>query len=257
MSVPRNPKLAAVFYRLRLIEAYGTGIRRMFEAYEGSGKTPVFDITRSFFRVRLPNRNYEGSDELGGESRLDVVAASAGMGAAGGAGSAGKELLNQERVVLAMLEEQGPLKRSEIQERFTFSQATLLRVIKRLESKGLVQAEGNTRRRVYRATGESAFGGHVTCGTAVAPDSRSAARGPAGAPEHRRHARGRGARIVKGLATRGTSRGLWYAWPAGFPCAAAAPNRALVATLRRRAACVVKSVYKRVRFGRRAANFGR
>ena len=108
VSVPRNPKLAAVFYRLRLIEAYGTGIRRMFEAYEGSGKTPVFDITRSFFRVRLPNRNYEGSDELGGESRLDVVAASAGMGAAGGAGSAGKELLNQERVVLAMLEEQLP-----------------------------------------------------------------------------------------------------------------------------------------------------
>lgn len=154
VSVPRNPKLAAVFYRLRLIEAYGTGIRRMFEAYEGSGKTPVFDITRSFFRVRLPNRNYEGSDELGGESRLDVVAASAGMGAAGGAGSAGKELLNQERVVLAMLEEQGPLKRSEIQERFTFSQATLLRVIKRLESKGLVQAEGNTRRRVYRVAVE-------------------------------------------------------------------------------------------------------
>lgn len=159
VSVPRNPKLAAVFYRLRLIEAYGTGIRRMFEAYEGSGKTPVFDITRSFFRVRLPNRNYEGSDELGGESRLDVVAASAGMGAAGGAGSAGKELLNQERVVLAMLEEQGPLKRSEIQERFTFSQATLLRVIKRLESKGLVQAEGNTRRRVYRATGKALSAG--------------------------------------------------------------------------------------------------
>ena len=73
VSVPRNPKLAAVFYRLRLIEAYGTGIRRMFEAYEGSGKTPVFDITRSFFRVRLPNRNYEGSDELGGESRLGAA----------------------------------------------------------------------------------------------------------------------------------------------------------------------------------------
>lgn len=32
VSFPRNPKLAAVFYRLMLIEAYGTGIRRMFAA---------------------------------------------------------------------------------------------------------------------------------------------------------------------------------------------------------------------------------
>jgi ATP-dependent DNA helicase RecG len=32
LSVCRNPKLAAVFYRLRLIEAYGTGITKIMNA---------------------------------------------------------------------------------------------------------------------------------------------------------------------------------------------------------------------------------
>ena len=36
--------MAEVFYRVRLIEAYGTGIKRIFEAYEGSGVSPEFNI---------------------------------------------------------------------------------------------------------------------------------------------------------------------------------------------------------------------
>lgn len=151
VSVPRNPRLAAVFYRLGLIEAYGTGIVRMFEAYEGSGKSPIFDITKRVFKVTLPNRNYEGevtsrsfahkNGQLfdAGDGEVDVLAAET------------NELRNQERLVLEMLEDQGPLKRSEIQQRFDFSQATLLRILKRLEDQGRIRAEGNTRRRVYRA----------------------------------------------------------------------------------------------------------
>lgn len=138
VSVPRNPKLAAVFYRLALVEAYGTGIRRMFEAYEESGAAPLFDITKHVFKVVLPNRNADVSSVREQDGRIFVDRAS-------------DELHNQERIVLTMLEDQGPLKRSEIQERFDFSQATLLRILKRLEQKGLVRAEGNTRRRVYRA----------------------------------------------------------------------------------------------------------
>lgn len=162
VSVLRNPKLAAVFYRLGLIEAYGTGIARMFEAYEGSSMTPVFDITKHLLKVVLPNRNWAGDASL---SRTTCAQASRGdiADAGNGGGShaivAGKQaepvddFRNQERVVLSVLEGQGPLKRSEIQERFDFSQATMLRILKRLEEQGLVRAEGNTRRRIYRATG--------------------------------------------------------------------------------------------------------
>jgi len=38
ISVCRNEKLANVFYRLELIEAYGTGILKIMDAYEGIGK---------------------------------------------------------------------------------------------------------------------------------------------------------------------------------------------------------------------------
>ena len=33
LSVCRNPKLAAIFYRLQLIEAYGTGMPKIMNAY--------------------------------------------------------------------------------------------------------------------------------------------------------------------------------------------------------------------------------
>lgn len=38
LSVCRNPKLANVFYRLELIEAYGTGMKKIMGAYENSNK---------------------------------------------------------------------------------------------------------------------------------------------------------------------------------------------------------------------------
>ena len=146
VSVPRNPLLAAVFYRVRLIEAYGTGIKRIFEAYDNSGVFPEFDMTKHLFRVRLPSRNYEGDDAFwrgGGKSVIAVRNAD-------GATLTADDLRGQERMVFTVLEECGPLRRAELQERFEFSQATLPRILGRLKDKGLIRAEGNTRSRVYR-----------------------------------------------------------------------------------------------------------
>ena len=36
ISVCRNPKLANIFYRLELIEAYGTGIQKIIDSYSES-----------------------------------------------------------------------------------------------------------------------------------------------------------------------------------------------------------------------------
>ena len=52
VSFLRNPRLASVFYRLGLIEAYGTGIPRMISSYEGTGKLPELTIGNTF-RVTL------------------------------------------------------------------------------------------------------------------------------------------------------------------------------------------------------------
>jgi len=57
LSVCRNPKLANVFYRLRLIEAYGTGLRKILASYAGASVKPEFLATGNAFKVMLPNCN--------------------------------------------------------------------------------------------------------------------------------------------------------------------------------------------------------
>lgn len=58
VSQPRNEKLANFFYRLRLIEAYGTGITKIISSYKDSGKHIVIRATDGAFQVILPNINY-------------------------------------------------------------------------------------------------------------------------------------------------------------------------------------------------------
>lgn len=58
VSQPRNPDLAAVFYRMRLIESYGTGISKIQRGYADTLEKPEFETAKGVFRVTLPNRNY-------------------------------------------------------------------------------------------------------------------------------------------------------------------------------------------------------
>ena len=51
ISVCRNQDLANVFYRLHLIEAYGTGISKIIGAYVGEEKKPVIETTRNTFKI--------------------------------------------------------------------------------------------------------------------------------------------------------------------------------------------------------------
>jgi ATP-dependent DNA helicase RecG len=56
-SACRNSALADVFYRLQLIEAYGTGILKIFEAYKTSLAQPKIEVTPNVFKMILPNLN--------------------------------------------------------------------------------------------------------------------------------------------------------------------------------------------------------
>lgn len=57
VSQPRNAVIANVFYRLELIESYGTGIQKILESYAGYGIEPKFAPAPASFVVTLPNRN--------------------------------------------------------------------------------------------------------------------------------------------------------------------------------------------------------
>lgn len=58
VSESRNPKLANIFYRLKYVESFGTGIGRIIESYENYKKKPVFVDTDNAFKVALYNVNY-------------------------------------------------------------------------------------------------------------------------------------------------------------------------------------------------------
>jgi len=57
ISQLRNKKLAEIFHRLNFIEAYGTGIRRIFALYENCSALPILDVTQNSFKITLPNMN--------------------------------------------------------------------------------------------------------------------------------------------------------------------------------------------------------
>jgi len=69
VSVARNEKLAQIFYRLAIIEAFGTGIPRIYSSYENSAAKPEIPVIDGGFLIRMPNMNYKGLHK-GGASYL-------------------------------------------------------------------------------------------------------------------------------------------------------------------------------------------
>ncbi|RGG84559.1 transcriptional regulator [Ruminococcus sp. AF17-11] len=57
ISQPRKKNLTEVFHCLKLIEAYGTGIRRIYKLYENCSVQPRIEVTHNTFKMILPNMN--------------------------------------------------------------------------------------------------------------------------------------------------------------------------------------------------------
>lgn len=55
ISQARNEKLAAIFYRLKLIEAYGTGIIKIMESYKNCIAKPELKVADNAFVISLPS----------------------------------------------------------------------------------------------------------------------------------------------------------------------------------------------------------
>ena len=58
VSESRNPNLANIFYRLKYVESFGTGIGRIIESYKEYDKDPLILNTENTFKVTLYNVNY-------------------------------------------------------------------------------------------------------------------------------------------------------------------------------------------------------
>lgn len=120
VSQPRNTVIANVFYRLELIESYGTGIQRMLESYAGSGFEPEFAPAPASFVVTLPNRNAEKSQA----DNLD---------------------LSREETVLRLLTERGTISRKDVEQILGCSSFPANQVLKLLLEQGRIVKTGAAR----------------------------------------------------------------------------------------------------------------
>lgn len=131
LSVCRNPNLANVFYRLQLIEAYGTGIRKIMGAYEGHVKKPVIKNTSNAFKIVLPNLN-DDTEFLVAESE-----------------SPGHTVSNNEDIVLHLVRQNGAVTRPEVEKLFGFSASTASRLLKDMTERGLLLPVGKAKNTKY------------------------------------------------------------------------------------------------------------
>ena len=70
VSVLRNQHLANVFYRLKLIEAYGTGMLKINECYADRMEKPRIEVTANAFKITLPNQNAAAENSVPEDPRI-------------------------------------------------------------------------------------------------------------------------------------------------------------------------------------------
>ena len=120
ISSLRNPILANAFHRLDLIEAFGTGIRRINHSYEESRNKPTFEISDNHIKVILPLINKNIS------------------------------LTEDEDKIYRFLSKNMAKSVSEITSYTDMGKTKVTKLLKNLVNEGLVAIEGNGRGTKYR-----------------------------------------------------------------------------------------------------------
>lgn len=137
VSVLRNKNLANVFYRLHLIEAYGTGLLKIHECYADEMVKPKIEVTDNAFKITLPNINFVVNRNLITVSQLVDERPS--------------EQKQQERyaAVLALAQKHSQITRRMIENALQISTSTAVVLLKKMVQCGLLAKSGNGRKLSY------------------------------------------------------------------------------------------------------------
>ena len=119
VSVLRNPTLGMLFFRLHLIEMFGTGVRRIKAAYGDSLRKPDFDVFDNSISVTLPV--------------VDMT----------------DPISDAEQAVLAVMRPNASYATADLIRLTGFNRAKVLRVLKKLLEKKLISVAGNGRGTKY------------------------------------------------------------------------------------------------------------
>lgn len=142
ISVCRNQDLANVFYRLHLIEAYGTGISKIIGAYADVAEKPVIETTRNTFKIILPNINAmrekvrisepEAKEENPETNKEDT-----------------QELSSEEEQVLEYAGKHEDFTKNDVVSLLKVSASTAARVIRGLVERNFLKRNGKARNTYY------------------------------------------------------------------------------------------------------------
>lgn len=136
VSVLRNQYLANTFYRLRLIEAYGTGILKINECYDDYDVKPKIETTDNAFKITLPNTNFYAEEKASNIVKMD------------GSTSVTKKV-ERINIVLELCRNKGAIVRSDVERALGVSQSTAILLLRELTADGLLIKKGKTKNLRY------------------------------------------------------------------------------------------------------------
>ncbi len=139
VSALRNQNLANIFYRLRLIEAYGTGILKINESYSDSSIKPSIEAASNAFKTILPNLNYAKENGTKTEEARRLLT------------SISKK---EERIeaVISLCRKNGFVVRKDIEQALHVSQATAILLLREMVADGLLTKKGAAKTLRYYLT---------------------------------------------------------------------------------------------------------
>ena len=119
LSALRNPIIATIFFRLHYIEALGTGIKRINEAYSISNTKPIYKVYENSISVTLPIINN------------DII------------------LSEDEITILQYLKTNQLMSRNDIEKYTSFNKSKTIRLLNSLLDKNMIIKSGETRNIKY------------------------------------------------------------------------------------------------------------
>lgn len=144
LSVCRNQNLANVFYRLQLIEAYGTGMRKIMKAYENVEEKPVIETTKNAFKITLPNINAKYDTRIVSEQERMLPEESPSADP--------KRIYDNEHKILELVRKQGEITREDAESLLGVSASTASRILRRMVKNNILEQRGKARSTKYVLT---------------------------------------------------------------------------------------------------------
>ena len=154
ISLPRNKKLAELCLRLKLIESYGTGIGKIYRAYQDCDRKPELIITPNTFKLILPNRNSE-QDKSEKERKQKSTYSYPPIFP-----SYDNRIMEQEhrykalslqkKMVLSYLEEHKSMSEKELQELLQIRKTRAYLLSREMREEGLIVIEGRGEKKSFR-----------------------------------------------------------------------------------------------------------